>query len=727
MMSIRRGYEAIVESAAGASVAFSAELPAAAASFAAATATGAVGATGAVNPVVSGKTAPAGGAAPHAAERGTGRFISGAIVMENLRRLWPLALVGLAALLVSGPVALVLSDSESRSWTLRMFLEDANVGFVGYQVVFPALIAVMLFRYLDSTGKTNAIHALPVTRTALFASNALSGLVLVAVPQLLLTLSLLPFVRLGSHGFSDRVVDGNSYAFGIYYADDPKTAISDIGTLLRWLLVSAIAIALVYAFSVLASVATGNAGIAFVVAALLNGIVAAAYAIVNAMARAFLYGFPPSGLSRADWLHPVGYLMANGTHMSNVTALLVFVAAGVAALIGAGLLYRAFRSERAGDAVAFRGFEVAVSILVVFLGMCLLGFIFIAIGNGNAQSTRPPRALFLFGAVIGAMVSFVVITMLLRKTTKVFDMASFRRFGVFAVLAALFLTMTTVDVTGYERRVPKQTDVSSVTVNLGGMPLRPFYGQTITLTDPHAISELRTLHGQIATQRPEVPKGNSASDGDWYWSGSIGIEYTLASHAALPSHSTLRREYAIDDTFLRGSQPFADLLNSSGYRQANSIERIIGYDHLGAFTVSGFAGGSAYDYDLPGISAGELMFSSHDAQTLAALLDEDYRSLPAQQLTDMFAPSAPSDGSSSDSQDVIGLQFMLRDQHPDVFDGNPSGAAGPATALNAPSGFYYGVTKQYTRSIAWLKAKGYYERLVKASQALQSTGSAQGL
>lgn len=121
--------------------------------------------------------------------------------MENLRRLWPLALVGLAALLVSGPVALVLSDSESRSWTLRMFLEDANVGFVGYQVVFPALIAVMLFRYLDSTGKTNAIHALPVTRTALFASNALSGLVLVAVPQLLLTLSLLPFVRLGSHGF----------------------------------------------------------------------------------------------------------------------------------------------------------------------------------------------------------------------------------------------------------------------------------------------------------------------------------------------------------------------------------------------------------------------------------------------------------------------------------------------------------------------------------------------
>jgi CO dehydrogenase/acetyl-CoA synthase beta subunit len=76
---------------------------------------------------------------------------------------------------------------------------------------------------------------------------------------------------------------------------------------------------------------------------------------------------------------------------------------------------------------------------------------------------------------------------------------------------------------------------------------------------------------------------------------------------------------------------------------------------------------------------------------------------------------------------VIGLQFMLRDQHPDVLDGIPSGAAGPATALNTPSGFYYGVTKQYTRSIAWLKAKGYYERLVKASQALQSTGNAQGL
>lgn len=686
----------------------------------------------AANPPAAGNPAAA-GAARSDPKRSAGTLVSAAIVVENFRRLWSLALVGLAVLLVSGLIALLLSSPGSRPGMLSTSLENANIGFVGYLIVFPMLIAVMLFRYLDSTGKTNTIHALPITRTALFASNMLSGLVLVIVPWLLLALSLLPFVRFGLDDFMSHATENNGL-FGIDYSSQPGASPHDIGTLLRWLLVSVIVIAFVYALCVLASVITGNAGIAFVVAILLNIIAVALYFIAANMLRTFLFGFPRVNFDYADWLHPIGYLVLNGTHLDNVGALLVFLVVSVAAIIGAGMLYRSFRSERAGDAVAFRGFEFGVSTLVAFLGMCLLGFVFIAIDS--TQPPRPSRGLFLVGAVIGGSVCFVVITMMLRKSTKIFTMLSLRRFGVFVVTAALFLTMTTVDVTGYEQRIPSQASVLSATANLADLPMLPydysFQGRDITLSDSESIAQLRALHGQILKQRSQKTNENSAKRVDSDWSVPLDIDYRLASGFALSPRSTLRREYTVDGDFLLGSEHYVNLLNSRGYRQANSINRMVGYENLKSFTVGGTMGDSIHTYSLDGISYGELDFDSKDAQTLAALLDEDYEALPAQSSADMAVPDGSSTAKTANRQYLLGLQFVIKNPHADGRANDIPGLAAESTTRSSAIGdapseivFYYGVTKQYSRSIAWLKAKGYYERLVKASDKLMDAEKVQ--
>ena len=51
------------------------------------------------------------------------------------------------------------------------------------------VIAAAVFGYLYQSRSANMIHAFPVTRTELFVTNYLSGLALMAIPQLLAALA----------------------------------------------------------------------------------------------------------------------------------------------------------------------------------------------------------------------------------------------------------------------------------------------------------------------------------------------------------------------------------------------------------------------------------------------------------------------------------------------------------------------------------------------------------
>ena len=636
------------------------------------------------------------------AGRRRGNFISAPLFLENLRRLWPLSLLGLIVLLVSGPMLLILLGPQTSAVVRRQQwnnLENANIGFVLFQAILPAIVAVLTFRYLNSTAKASVVHALPVTRGELFRSNVIAGFVLVAVPQLLLALSLLPFVRLGMGGFLVAV-------------PGPAGTGPDVGSLLRWLLVSFVILCFIYAASVLASVVTGNTGVAFVVVVLINSVAPGAYAIIRTLLSMFLYGFPHAVDSDSAVLHPAIYAYARGTHASGAVFAGYFAIAVLLVLV-AHWLYTMFKSERAGDAVAFHGFEVAIALLVTFASTCILGMFLAGIRMSNVNDYS--RFFFYLGGTVGAVVGFIVITMILRKTMYIFNRATLRRFGVFAVLCALLMAFTTVDVTGYEHRIPAAGSIRSASVQISMQPLLPYGDYTMDehtkITDHGTIDKLLALHQAIVETHDSQPVSTPPTNSIWV--GELDLDYRLEHPGILPS---LTREYSLSGLSSSEKASLAGLLNSNEYRKATSIGGMTGYDSLDSFTVGGLYGDTLESTSAN--SKGDLTFPATDAQELARLLDEDYERLPQQQFDDLVMTANNSTGTETNANILVGITFDLRPGMRTTSDQSSNAQVGRGQ-------MFYGITKQYTRSIAWLKSHGYYDRLATATRTmgLNSTGN----
>lgn len=58
--------------------------------------------------------------------RSTGSFVSWPMVRHNIKRLWPMSVVGSAVLLISGPVVAMLSNTaqDARVYAIRSMLND---------------------------------------------------------------------------------------------------------------------------------------------------------------------------------------------------------------------------------------------------------------------------------------------------------------------------------------------------------------------------------------------------------------------------------------------------------------------------------------------------------------------------------------------------------------------------------------------------------------------------
>lgn len=437
--------------------------------------------------------------------------------------------------------------------------------------VFGIFFAMAMFAYLTNPRATNGMHAMPIRREGLFLTHYLAGL-FCQVVTLLVSFALAALVT-AAFG----VFDG--YAVGM-------------GLLLCVLLVL-----FFYSFGVLCMVCVGQILAGAVFYGILNFLFVGMEALLRSFAGNFLYGYdgrssafstaplsPPveiaSSLSVSyvyDGIDPIGVRVF---HLGTFAA---YAAAGLVLAALALLLYRKRRSEMTGNTVAIGWlrpvFKYGVALCSAFsLGQLLSYFVFeLTDSTYTAGALIGTIACMIFAGLIG----YYAAEMLLKKSFRVFKTSWKGALATSAVLILIGLSFP-LDLTGYQTRVPEQSDIVSATVNLYGGNV----SGSFNLSGQESIALLRDAHCAVITDKARQTEYNRRYvpfDGD---TCMLRITYELADGTELFRSYDL----SIDEALL--SDPSSP--ESALTKLANCIEitraRVLGGwvpDHLEELRITG--------------------------------------------------------------------------------------------------------------------------------------------
>ena len=431
-------------------------------------------------------------------------FFDPTLLKKNISRFAPAWAILLAMMLLTYPVLLMRRVSWYRA---DDFLLDAEISGPFFSIFAAILFAGLLFKYLHRANAAYMMHAFPMSRTCLFVTNAVSGLLFYLVPMLVTVLAMQGVLV---------VREASQRCTALLWAMAGK-----------WLL----EYLFFYGLAVFCCFLSGNTIITVLSYFALNFIVMLIPMLVEVLAGWYFYGLDweiPEWLVR---LSPIIGMVYDGSE-GPLWLLVLYAILGLGLGTVGWVLYRNRHIERAGDAMVFRWAEILFRLLFTFCGGLYLGMFFASFRNSFGNG----HAAFLPYAIVGIFLCWFGATMMLQRTVKVFRQKKvWLGFAVFCGVVALFVGCLKYDVLGWQRRVPETAEIASVeiwTQDYEG----PFRSDRITLTDPEQINVIRSIHSDELTWR-EQRTGS--------WNIFDGIYYDLHIVYHLQNGTTIRRAYNI--------------------------------------------------------------------------------------------------------------------------------------------------------------------------------------
>ena len=493
-----------------------------------------------------------------------------------LQRTWPLGAAYTLIWLLLLPVTIFIRLSDrhivySRPTLSYELLSTGLPSGAMMAAVFGIFFAMAMFAYLTNSRATNGMHAMPIRREGLFLTHYLAGL-FCQVVTLLVSFALAALVT-AAFG----VFDG--YAVGM-------------GLLLCVLLVL-----FFYSFGVLCMVCVGQILAGAVFYGILNFLFVGMEVLLRSFAGNFLYGYdgrssafstaplsPPveiaSSLSVSyvyDGIDPIGVRVF---HLGTFAA---YAAAGLVLAALALLLYRKRRSEMTGNTVAIGWlrpvFKYGVALCSAFsLGQLLSYFVFeLTDSTYTAGALIGTIACMIFAGLIG----YYAAEMLLKKSFRVFKTSWKGALATSAVLILIGLSFP-LDLTGYQSRVPEQSDIVSATVDLYGGNV----SGSFNLSGQESIALLRDAHCAVITDKARQTEYNRRYvpfDGD---TCMLRITYELADGTELFRSYDL----SIDEALLSDpSSPESALTKLANCTEITRARVLGGWvpDHLEELRITG--------------------------------------------------------------------------------------------------------------------------------------------
>ena len=547
-------------------------------------------------------------------------FFDKTLFRSQLKHTWPLWLGYTALWLFLVPVALfsalsAYQGSYSAADASSLLLNAGVRGGVFISFFFGLFFAMLSFSHLTQSRATNGFHALPVRRETIFLTAYLTGL-FCQLSTILVTFLLGAAVSAPLH-LSFWSVTGAAMGSAMLEA------------------------VFFYSFAVLCMMMTGQILAAPVFYFVGNILVPGMEYLLRNFAGNFLYGYSGHTDVALGFLSPPLYMYTMCTDVAiasietcesdsyYVTAyalehrsfmiLAAYALAGLVIALIALLLYRTRKSEMTGSTVAFPWatpiFKYGVAFCTaVALGQFLYYFLFGQYRSGGSDSL--PGTILCMAAA--GLVGYFVAEMLIKKSFRVFR-AGAKGAAIVALALVLLGVAMSFDLTGYEKRVPDESEIESAFYTFSGMT-------HVTTDDADTIRRLTAAHQAIVKNRNEQARIADAWDADTLSQSDYDdIEpFSLRLTYYLKDGSQLSRSYSL---YLRRSELTAP---SSVTARVNALytcrESVLcrvlgyGYEHLG--DTPRFLDSYCYYYDDNSGGKDYALTAAQAGQVYAALMQD---------------------------------------------------------------------------------------------------------
>lgn len=546
-------------------------------------------------------------------------FFDKTLFRSQLKHTWPLWLGYTALWLFLVPVALfselsAYQGSYSAADASSLLLNAGVRGGVFISFVFGLFFAMLSFSHLTQSRATNGFHALPMRRETIFLTAYLTGL-FCQVSTILVTFLLGAAVSAPLH-LSFWSVTGAAMGSAMLEA------------------------VFFYSFAVLCMMMTGQILAAPVFYFVGNILVPGMEYLLRNFAGNFLYGYSGHTDVTLDFLSPPLYMYlrvdiasietcesdsyyvtAYALEHRSFMILAAYALAGLVIALIALLLYRTRKSEMTGSTVAFPWatpiFKYGVAFCTaVALGQFLYYFLF---GQYRSSGNDSLPGTILCMAAAG-LVGYFVAEMLIKKSFHVFR-AGAKGAAIVSLALVLLGVAMNFDLTGYEKRVPNESEIESAFYTFSGMT-------HVTTDDADTIRRLTAAHRAIVENRKEQARIADAWDADTLSRSDYDdIEpFSLRLTYYLKDGSQLSRSYSL---YLRRSEL---TVPSSATARVNALymcrESVLcrvlgygyGYEHLG--DTPRFLDSYCYYYDENSNTKDYALTAAQAGQVYAALMQD---------------------------------------------------------------------------------------------------------
>lgn len=531
-------------------------------------------------------------------------FFDKTLFRSQLKHTWPLWLGYTALWLFLVPVMLFSELSAyqlgySAADASRLLLNTGVRGGIFISFFFGLFFAMLAFSHLTQSRATNGFHALPVRRETIFLTAYLTGL-FCQLSTILVTFLL-----------------GAAVSAPLHLSFWSVTAAAMGSAMLEAVFF--------YSFAALCMVMTGQILAAPVFYFVGNILVPGMEYLLRNFAGNFLYGYSGQTDVALDFLSPPLYMYFKvgiasiETCESDSYYVTAYALAGLVIALIALLLYRTRKSEMTGSTVAFPWavpvFKYGVAFCTaVSLGQFLYYFLF---GQYRSSGNDSLPGTILCMAAAG-LVGYFVAEMLIKKSFRVFRTGAKGAAIVSLALVLLGVTMS-FDLTGYEKRVPDESEIESAFYTFSGMT-------DVTTDDADTIRRLTAAHQAIVKNRNEQVRIADASDADTLSQSDYDdIEpFSLRLTYYLKDGSQLSRSYSL---YLRRSDLTAPSsvtarVNALYTCRESVLRRVLGYgcEHLG--DTPRFLDSYCYYYDDNSGGKDYALTAAQAEQVYAALMQD---------------------------------------------------------------------------------------------------------
>ncbi|WP_144645046.1 DUF6449 domain-containing protein [Priestia megaterium] len=362
-------------------------------------------------------------------------------------------------------------------------------GSLQYLFMFtvPVVLAIFLFRYIQTKSAADYIHSLPISRGVLFWQNVLLGIVSLILPVIVSAIALFLI--------KDSVNVDDLYTLKL---------------ILHWAIDTIVLNIFVFAGALFAGMFTGMSILqgAFVYILFILPAALVQFFIMNI--NFYWYGFATNYYSGQNIQNLVPFIriidLLDAGKESYLSLVIYTIVACMLCFI-ACIAYQKRSLETATHAIAFKWLKPIFIYGLTTCSLLLWGMYF--------GEVKDSFKWLIFGYVFGSLLGYILGHMILAKTWRVFR--KWKGYILFVAVAVVIGIGLKVDVFGYSTYLPNQEKIQSVYFGEEGYSLidnpkshdieqGDYYKPPYYYSSRDTVNFIRALHKQIVKDHPTISK-----------------------------------------------------------------------------------------------------------------------------------------------------------------------------------------------------------------------------